>query len=64
VCPIQCNFLSFIWVSIGFWFVLFHNSSSDITSGHLKFIIRHRQWSVEICNWWVIILVTFQVSQA
>ena len=64
VCPIQFHFLLFIWLSIDFWWVILHNSSSIILSVHFKFIVCLKHLFTNICSLLVIWLVVFQVSQA
>ena len=63
VCPIRFHFLLFIWVSIGFCLVIFHNSSIVILSVHFIFIIRLKHLFINICSLLVIWLVVFQISQ-
>jgi len=62
VCPIQFQFLLFIWISIGFCLVIPHYSFV-ILSVHFIFIIRLKHLFINVCSL-VIWLVVFQVSQA
>jgi hypothetical protein len=64
VCPIQFHFLLFIWISIGFCFVILYSSSFVILLVHLIFIIFLSIYLINVCNLLVIWLVVFQVSQA
>ena len=64
VCPIQFQFLLFVWFPIDFWWVILHSSSFIILSVHLIFIIRLKHLFTNICSLLVIWLVVFQVSQA
>jgi hypothetical protein len=54
VCPIQFHFLLFIWISIGFSLVIFHNSSFVILSVHFIFVIRLKHLFINVCNLLVI----------
>jgi len=63
VCPIQFHFLLFIWISIGFCFVIPHRSSFVILSVHFIFIICLQHLFINVCYLLVIWLVVFQVSQ-
>ena len=63
VCPIQFHFLLFIWISIGFCLVIFHNSSFVILSVHFFFIFRLKHLLINICNLFVIWLRVSEISQ-
>ena len=64
VCTIQFHFLLFIWVSIDFWWVIFHSSSLVILSVHFIFIVRLKHLFTNIFSLLVIWLVVFKVLQA
>ena len=63
-CPIQFDFLLFIWISICLCLVILHSYWFVILSVHFIFIIRLKHLFVSVCNLLVIWLVVFQVSQA
>jgi len=64
VCQIKFHFLLFIWISVGFFLVILHSSSFVILSVHFILIIRLKHLFINVCNFLVIWLVVFQVSQA
>jgi len=64
MCPIQFHFLLLIWLSIEFWWVVFHTFSFVILSGHFIFIMLLKNLFTNKCSLLVIWFVVFQVSQA
>ena len=63
VWPIQTHLRFFISISMGVCFALFHSSLFETTSGHLMLRMFLRHLLVNVCNFWVLVLVTRHVSE-
>ena len=62
VCPIQFHFRLLICMDISVSSVLLQSSSIEITSGQWIFKIFRKQQFTNICNFEVVVLATFHVS--
>ena len=63
VWPIESHLRSLISISMGVYFTLFHSSSFETASGHLMLRMFSRHLSVNVCNFWVLVLITLLVSE-
>ena len=63
VWPIEPHLYFLISISMGVCFALFHSSSLETTSGYLMLRMFFRHLLVNVCNFWVLVLVTFLVSE-
>ena len=63
VWPIQPHLRFLISILMGVGFTLFHSSSFETTSGHLMLRMFFRHLLVNVCNLWMLVLVTCHVSE-
>ena len=62
VCPIQFHFHLMICVDISFSPILLQSSSFEITSSQWMFRILHKQQLTKVCNFEVVVFISFRVS--
>ena len=63
VCPIHCNFLLQIWISVDFWLALFHSSEFCTMSAHSSLRICRRHLLRKVWTLMVLLEVTIHVLE-